>query len=249
VSTIVDIIQKFYGTLGMAENYQVSLSVRGDDGKMYLGSDEVRAQAESALETAAKEKNLPFERIPGEAAFYGPKLDFVFRDALGRPRQLATIQCDFNLPERFDLHFINESNSRERPVVIHRAISGSLERFMGLMIEHFAGAFPARLAPTQAIFLPVSTTFFDQTREISQQFSAKNIRISVDSSDDSLAKKIRNAESLKIPYILVVGEKELAENTLSVREFRSKKQYSLPTADFLAQLTSEVQTRALEPQS
>ena len=136
VGTIVEIIKKFYSTLGMINDYWVRLSVRGPEGK-YLGSDEVWEKAEGALRAACEKFDLPFKIGIDEAAFYGPKLDFMFKDAIGRERQLATIQCDFNLPVRFDLSFTNEQGEKERPVVIHRAISGSLERFMGVMIEHF----------------------------------------------------------------------------------------------------------------
>ena len=147
VSTIVEIIKKFYTTMKMIDGYWVRLSVRGKDKKMYIGKDEAWKKAESALEKSAKENNLNYKRVEGEAAFYGPKLDFMFKDAIGREWQLATIQCDFNLPERFDLSFINEKGEKERPVVIHRAISGSLERFMGVMIEHFAGSFSCLVIP------------------------------------------------------------------------------------------------------
>ena len=149
VSTIVGIIKSFYSTMNMMEGYWVRLSVRGDDMSKYLGSDEVWNKAENALEIAAKENKLNYKIGRDEAAFYGPKLDFMFKDAIGREWQLATIQCDFNLPERFKLKFTNEKGEEERPVVIHRAISGSLERFMGVMIEHFAGNFPLWLSPVQ----------------------------------------------------------------------------------------------------
>lgn len=138
VKTMTDIIKIFYETLGMTTEYWVSLSVRDDDASKYLGDDAIWTQAEAALEEAAKENDLPYRRVEGEAAFYGPKLDFMFQDAIGREWQLATIQCDFNLPIRFDLSFTNNKNEQERPVVIHRAIAGSLERCIGVLIEHFA---------------------------------------------------------------------------------------------------------------
>ncbi len=156
VSTIVNIIKEFYTTMGMMDGYWVSWSVRGEDKTKYLGTDEIWNLAEGSLEKAAKANGLNYKRIEGEAAFYGPKLDFMFKDAIGREWQLATIQCDFDLPERFDLHFINQEGKKERPVVIHRAISGSLERFMGVMIEHFAGNFPLWLSPNQITILPIS---------------------------------------------------------------------------------------------
>jgi len=169
----------------------------------------------------------------------------MFKDAIGRERQLATIQCDFNLPERFDLSFINEQGEKERPVVIHRAISGSLERFMGVMIEHFAGAFPVRLAPTQVIILPVADPFNEYSMEIADQLLHKGIRVKVDADNDSLNKKIRNAEKMKVPYILVIGEKELTDKTVSVREYKSKQQYVLSVDKFSEKIVEEFAQRLL----
>ena len=245
VGTIVDIIKQFYTTLGMVDNYRVSLSVRGDDGKMYLGANDVRELAENSLEEAAQANDLPYRRIEGEAAFYGPKLDFMFKDAIGRERQLATIQCDFNLPERFDLTYINEEGEKERPVVIHRAIAWSLERFMGVMIEHFAGAFPVWLAPTQAIVVPVVEKFNPYGYKVQQQLKNTWLRIDIDDSNDSLNKKIRNAEKMKIPYILVVGEQEETTKWVAVREYASKKQYEMMTEAFGEKLIKEYESRAL----
>jgi threonyl-tRNA synthetase len=218
VKTISGIIKKFYATMGMLDNYWVSLSVRGDDRSKYLGTDENWQAAESALEGAAKADGLPYRRIEGEAAFYGPKLDFMFKDAIGRQWQLATIQCDFNLPERFDLSFVNEKGEKERPVVIHRAISGSLERFMGVLIEHFAGKFPVWLAPVQATVLPVSEKFADYGEKTYDALIAAGIRAELSEANESLGKRIREAEMMKIPYIIVVGEKEKDDKTISVRD-------------------------------
>ena len=147
--------------------------------------------------------------MPGEAAFYGPKLDFMFKDAIGREWQLATIQCDFNQPNRFGLGFTNEQGEQEQPVVIHRAISGSLERFMGIMIEHFAGTFPLWLAPEQVRLVPVAENFADYAFEVKKSLEASGLRVSVDASSDSLNKKVRNAEKMHVNYILVVGEEEM----------------------------------------
>lgn len=244
VKTIVKIIKEFYTTLGMINDYRVSLSVRWDD-EEYLGTTEVREQAEKALQDAADEMELPYKRIPGEAAFYGPKLDFMFKDAIGRERQLSTIQCDFNLPERFDLSYTNEHGEKERPVVIHRAISGSLERFMGVMIEHFAGAFPVRLAPIQAKIVTVSNTFDDYGHEVVQHLRAQGIRAELDDADDSLNKKIRNAETLKIPYILVIGEKEMNARSVNVRVYKTKEQREISLQEFGAMIVKEYRERTL----
>ncbi len=244
VGTIVAIIKEFYTTMGMMDGYRVRFSVRWPEGK-YLWSDEARDKAEGALKNAAEQYQLPYKIGVGEAAFYGPKLDFMFKDAIGRERQLATIQCDFNLPERFDLSFINEQWEKERPVVIHRAISGSLERFMGVMIEHFAGAFPVWLAPTQVIILPVADPFNEYGQKLAQELLHKWVRVQVDTDNDSLNKKIRNAEKMKIPYILVIWEKEVAENTVSVREYKSKEQYVLSADKFSEKVIEEFQQRVL----
>ena len=244
VGTVVEIIKKFYSTLGMINDYWVRLSVRGPEGK-YLGSDEVWEKAEGALRAACEKFDLPFKIGIDEAAFYGPKLDFMFKDAIGRERQLATIQCDFNLPVRFDLAFTNEQGEKERPVVIHRAISGSLERFMGVMIEHFGGAFPLWLAPTQVQVVPVAEKFNDYAFQLKYQLNQLDIRAKVDDGSDSFSKKIRNAELMKIPYTLIVGEKEQNSDSVSVREFRSKAQYEKSVEDFIAQLTAERDERKL----
>ncbi len=243
VSTIVGIISEFYTAIGMMDAYWVSLSVRGDDRDKYLGSDEVWQLAETALEDAAKKNNLNYKRVEGEAAFYGPKLDFMFKDAIGREWQLATIQCDFNLPERFDLSFINEQGEKERPVVIHRAISGSLERFMGVLIEHFAGAFPLWLSPTQVTIIPVSEKFDGYAQDVYTQLKARDIRVELDNSNDTLGKRIRKAEQGKTPYILVVGEKEVAEKTVAIRKRTEGDLGTQSVATFIDQLTEEISNK------
>ena len=245
VSTIVDIIKKFFWTMGMIDNYRVSLSVRGEDRSKYLWSDDVWEKAEWGLEKAAIANKLPFIKILWEAAFYWPKLDFMFKDCLWREWQLSTIQCDFNLPERFDLSFMNEKWEKERPVVVHRAISWSLERFMWVMIEHFAGAFPLWLAPQQIKLVPVAEKFIDYAIQIEKEMKEKWIRASIDSGEDSFSKKIRNAEIEKIPYIVIVGEKEETTKTLSIREYRSKKQYEIGMTEFVDKCLVEIKERSL----
>ena len=160
--------------------------------------------------------------MPGEAAFYGPKLDFMFKDAIGREWQLATIQCDFNQPERFQLSFKNEKGEEERPVVIHRAISGSLERFMGIMIENFAGVFPLWLAPEQVRIIPVGEAFVAYADEVYREMKKSGLRVKLDDSSDSLGKKMRNAEIDHVNYILVVGEQEMTARTLAVRNYKTQ---------------------------
>ncbi len=245
VTTICGIIREFYQTMGLDKDYWVSLSVRGEDKEKFLGSDEIWNSAESALEDAAKANNLPYKRVEGEAAFYGPKLDFIFKDCLGRQWQLATIQCDFNLPMRFELEYTNEKSEKERPVVIHRAISGSLERFMGIIIEHFAGAFPTWIAPTQVILLPVAEPHFDYVEKLKNELMEADIRVKADQSNESLGKKIRNAEMMKIPYMLVIGDKEIEGGNLAVRSYKTKEQKEISKKDFIKELIEEIKTRKL----
>ncbi|HRI35930.1 MAG TPA: threonine--tRNA ligase [bacterium] len=245
VSSIVSIIKEFYTTFGLMEGYWVSLSVRGEDRSKYLGSDDVWNLAEGALEEAAQANGLNYRRVEGEAAFYGPKLDFMFKDAIGREWQLATIQCDFNLPNRFDLSFVNEQGEREQPVVIHRAISGSLERFMGIMIEHFAGRFPLWISPEQVRVVPVGEAFFDYGREVLSVLRAVGMRASIDDSTDNLGKKIRNGEQAHVPYLLVVGEKEMNARTVAVRDVRSGNQADESLDAIVSKLVTERENKSL----
>ncbi|MCX6754402.1 MAG: threonine--tRNA ligase [Candidatus Nomurabacteria bacterium] len=244
VSTIVSIIKSFYTTMGMMNGYWVRLSVRGDDKSKYLGTDEVWEKAESALEIAAKENELNYKIGRDEAAFYGPKLDFMFKDAIGREWQLATIQCDFNLPERFELKFINESGVEERPVVIHRAISGSLERFMGVMIEHFAGAFPLWLSPVQVVVLPISEHQKEYGDSVFKALKDRDIRVEIDDSNESLGKRIRNAKMKKVPYVIVIGDKEKESGLITV-EGRTEKLENITTEAFLERLSGEIKNKTL----
>jgi threonyl-tRNA synthetase len=245
VSTIVAIIREFYTILGMMDGYWVSLSVRGADRSKYLGTDEVWNTAEQALEKAAHDNHLNYRRVEGEAAFYGPKLDFIFKDAIGREWQLATIQCDFNLPERFDLSYINEQGAKERPVVIHRAISGSLERFMGVAIEHFAGAFPVWLAPVQVAFLPVNDSHAPGARALANEFKMQDFRATVDGASETIGKKIRRAAEQKVPYIVVVGDRELSGGEWSIKVRGQEEQLKMSKEEFLARLGTEHRERRL----
>jgi threonyl-tRNA synthetase len=238
VSTMVEIVRKFYKTMGLLDDYWVSLSVRDSDG-MYLGDDAVWEKAEAALEASAQKNNLNYRRVEGEAAFYGPKLDFMFKDAIGREWQLATIQCDFNLPERFDLSFMNEHGLKERPVVIHRAISGSLERFMGVIIEHFAGNFPLWLSPSQVAVIPVAEAHNDYAKTIHTALQEAGFRAEIDTSNESMGKKIRVAKKMRLPYFLVIGDKEVESNTVTVESRDTGESTSLSMMDFLLKLNTE----------
>ena len=242
VSTIVGIIREFYKTMNLLDDYWVRLSVRGEGGQ-YIGEDDVWEKAEAALEDAAKENALPYKRVEGEAAFYGPKLDFMFKDAIGREWQLATIQCDFNLPERFELSFINEQGAKERPVVIHRAISGSLERFMGVLIEHFGGNFPLWIAPEQVKIIPVNDVHVPYAEEVLQGLKAAGLRVTLDSDNESMGKKIRAAKTDRLPYFIVLGDQEVADKTVTLEKRDGTKQV-LPLTELAAKLKDEVDTKA-----
>ncbi len=243
VNTIVEIIKKFYTTMNMLNGYWVRLSVRGEDKSKYLGSDDVWEKAENALENSAKENNLNYKRIEGEAAFYGPKLDFMFNDAIGREWQLATIQCDFNLPERFDLVFTNEKGEKERPVVIHRAVSGSLERFMAMMIEHFAGNFPLWLSPVHIKIIPIRENHNDFAKKISEELKALDIRVDFDDSNESMGKKIRDGKVRKIPYLLVLGDKEIESGDLALEIRDEGKQEKISFENLKMRLHKEIKER------
>ena len=246
VTTIVNIIKEFYTTFGLMDGYWVSLSIRDPETpEKYLGGDEVWKIAESALEEAAIANSLNYRPMPGEAAFYGPKLDFMFKDAIGREWQLATIQCDFNQPNRFKLSFKNEQGEDEQPVVIHRAISGSLERFMGIMIEHFAGVFPLWLAPEQVRIIPVDSAFFGYADEVYQELKKSGLRVKFDDSTDSLGKKIRNAETEHANYILVIGEQEMNARSVAVRNYKTKAQSTESLGEFTKRASEEIKNKSL----
>jgi len=245
VKTIVGIILQFYKTLGMDKGYWVSLSVRGEDQSKYLGDPEVWNNAESALEDVAKDNLLPFRKIPGEAAFYGPKLDFIFKDALEREWQLATIQLDFNLPERFQLSYMNEESKKERPVMIHRAISGSLERFMSILIEHFAGRFPVWLSPVQIKILTISDKHNEYARQLQQKMQALDLRVEVDDRTETMNRKVRDAQQEQANYILTVGDKEVESQTLAVRTRSGDTKFGVPAEEFIKKIVAERDSRSL----
>ena len=245
VKVITNIIKQYYGTLWMTKDYWVSLSIRWENKEKYLGTEENWKKAEEALESASKENNLPYKVIEWEAAFYGPKLDFMFKDAIGREWQLATIQCDFNLPERFNLSFTNENNEQERPVVIHRAISGSLERWMWVLIEHFAWVFPLWLAPRQIIVVPVLPMFDEYATKVMKELKDAWIRAKGDFSTDWLNKKVRNAEKMHNNYILVIWEEEENNKTVSVRNYKTKEQTVENLEEFKVRILEEIKNKSL----
>lgn len=214
--SVVDLILSVFKSLQL-KNFKARLSFRDPTLDKYIGSDEAWSNAQGAIRRAVETLGMNYFEGIGEAAFYGPKLDFIFSDALDREWQLGTVQVDYNLPERFDLEYVAEDNTRKRPVMIHRAPFGSLERLIGILIEEYAGDFPFWLAPVQVRLLPVSDEQFDFAKGIAQIMRSRGVRVEVDTSNDRLPKLIRNAEKAKIPVMGVVGAKEVESNSLSIR--------------------------------
>jgi threonyl-tRNA synthetase len=223
------------------KDVRVALSTRPEK---RLGTDEIWDNAERGLENALKANGINYHINPGEGAFYGPKLEFQVHDAIGRPWQLGTVQLDYALPERFGLSYIGADNSEHRPVMIHRAVLGSLERFIGIIIEHFAGAFPFWLAPVQAIVLPLSEKFTDYGYSVLKQLKAAGLRTEIDASNDKLGAKIRNAQLKKIPYMLVLGEKEAEAGTVGLRK-RTGEQSTLSVDELIAEAQRLIAARSL----
>jgi len=214
---VIDLVLYVFESLGFTE-YTAQVSLRDkEDRSKYIGSEENWAIAEQAIIDAAAEKGLKTVIEYGEAAFYGPKLDFMVRDAIGRKWQLGTIQVDYNLPERFELEYVDSDNTRKRPVMIHRAPFGSMERFIAVLIENCAGNFPLWLAPLQVKILPISDKYSEYAHKVAAMLKAFDIRSEVDDRSEKIGRKIRDTEMMKTPYMLIVGEKEMAENTVSVR--------------------------------
>lgn len=237
---VIDLVLYVFNALGF-ENYTAQVSLRDPNNKTkYIGSDENWSLAESAIIEAAAEKNLPTVVEYGEAAFYGPKLDFMVKDALGRKWQLGTIQVDYNLPERFELEYTGSDNNKYRPVMIHRAPFGSLERFIAVLIEHCAGEFPLWLTPEQFIVLPISEKYEDYAKKVLESINNTDIRGLIDSRDEKIGRKIRDAEVKKIPYMLIVGEKEMNEGIVSVRKHGLGDIGSMTIEEFNSQLITEI---------
>jgi threonyl-tRNA synthetase len=237
---VIDLVLYVFSALGF-EDYTAQISLRDPNNKSkYIGSDENWALAESSIIEAAAEKGLPTVVELGEAAFYGPKLDFMVKDALGRKWQLGTIQVDYNLPERFELEYTGSDNQKHRPVMIHRAPFGSLERFVAVLIEHCAGNFPLWLSPEQFIILPISEKYEDYAKKLSESLKDSDICGLIDFRDEKIGRKIRDAEVKKIPYMLIVGEKEAAEGMVSVRKHGEGDLGSMRIEDFKKQIIKEI---------
>jgi threonyl-tRNA synthetase len=219
------------------DEFEAHLSTR--DPKKSIGADEDWEKATEALRDALDAEHLPYKIKPAEAAFYGPKIDIDVRDAIGRRWQLSTIQYDFNHPERFDLEYIGADNARHRPVMIHRALMGSIERFFGVLIEHYAGAFPTWLAPVQARVLPVSTAHEEYAAKVLARLRAEGFRVDSVDADDQLGRRIRAAKLEKLPYVLVVGDADVAAGTVGVNPRGGEVERDVPLEDFVARLAGE----------
>ena len=237
---VIDVILKVFKIFGF-ENYEAQISLRDPkDTEKYIGSDEIWEESENAIREACKEKGLETHEEVGEAAFYGPKLDFMVKDAIGRRWQLGTIQVDYNLPERFKLEYTAEDNSKKTPVMIHRAPFGSLERFTAVLIEHTAGHFPLWLTPDQVAILPISEKFNDYAQKVRQYFDKQGVRALVDNRNEKIGRKIRDNELKRVPYMVIVGEKESAEGLVSMRKQGGGEQATMSMEEFAQRINAEV---------
>ena len=238
----LNLVKLVFNTLGM-KDYRVRIGLRDIDSNKYVGDSEQWDQAENALRKAAKDLGVDFTEEQGEAAFYGPKIDFVVKDVIEREWQLGTVQVDYSLPERFDLSYIGADNEKHRPVMIHRAPFGSMERFCGLLIEHFAGNFPTWLAPEQVRILPMNDELVDSAKAIESQLSSAKIRCTVDEVADKLGAKIRKAEIAKVPHMIILGKKEAEAGKISVRSRANKELENISnTVDFISSLIEIIET-------
>jgi threonyl-tRNA synthetase len=245
VADCLDFAIKVFETYGF-ERVKFELSVRGDaENKIYLGADEEWENAETSLANALKERGISYERIEGEAAFYGPKIDIKIEDAIGRIWQLGTIQLDWNLPERFELEYAGDDGQRHRPIMIHRALFGSIERFFGVLVEHFAGAFPFWLAPVQITVLAITDRINDYAESVAKELKREGYRVESNLKSVKIGAKIRDAQMQKVPFMIVLGDKELEENKITVRERKQGDIGAMSLEDFLGMAKRLKETRAI----
>lgn len=240
IKQVFDLIDRVYRTFGF--EYSVELSTRPEDS---LGDDSLWEASEGALKNVLQDLEINYHLNEGDGAFYGPKIDFHIKDALKRSHQCATIQLDFQMPEKFDLTYINENNEKVRPVVIHRAIFGSIDRFFGILIEHFAGAFPVWLAPTQVQIIPVSQVHLDYCLKIQSELKQVGVRVKIDNSNEKLGYKIREAQMQKVPYTLVLGDNEFKEDRVNVRKYGNQQSESVPFEDFKQKIVQQIKDRSI----
>jgi threonyl-tRNA synthetase len=247
IKNCIDLTKFVFETFDM--KVDIRLSFRDDKVEKYGGDSEYWDRAQKELKEVADEMKLDYKIAPGEASFYGPKVEFIISDVLGRKWQVGTIQVDYVMPERFDLTYVGSDNLKHRPVIIHRAPFGSMERFTSILIEHFAGDFPVWLSPVQVSLIPVSDQFVSVADEYEIELKKQGVRVEVDRRNDQIGAKIRDAEKRKIPYMLIIGEREKNEGTVSVRRHRIGDQGSLKFSEFLSKVGSEINNRVNPPKS
>lgn len=240
---VVRLIQHVFGSLGMTD-FRARIGTRDPDSDKYVGDNALWEQAAVAIVDACDELGLAYHIEPGEAAFYGPKLDFIVRDVLKREWQLGTVQVDYNLPQRFDLEYVDRDNERKRPVMIHRAPFGSLERFIGILIEHFAGAFPPWLAPTQAIIIPIRASHNAYASEVEALLKSKGMRVRADLQDRNMRSKIKAHRAMNIPWLLIVGDRDIENRSVSVRLRTDEDLGAMPLEDFAEAALEKIQSQA-----
>lgn len=243
IKNTIELTQFVFTTFGMPVD--IRLSFRDENDEKYGGSTEYWDRAQKEIQEVADEMELDYFVAPGEASFYGPKIDFIIRDAIGRKWQLGTVQVDYVMPERFDLTYTGSDNDKHRPVIIHRAPFGSMERFTSILIEHFAGNFPLWLSPEQMRILPISDSQNDKAHEYASIFKDNGVRITVDDRSEQIGGKIRDAETAKIPYMLIIGAKEMENGTVSVRKHRKGDIGTFNFSDFLSKINSEISEKSL----
>jgi threonyl-tRNA synthetase len=242
---VVELNQFIFKSLGL-EDYRARVGIRDPESDKYVGDNALWEQATQAIINAAERMGLNYGVEEGEAAFYGPKLDLIVRDALGREWQVGTAQVDYNLPQRFELEYIGEDNQRHRPIMIHRALYGSMERFMAVMIEHYNGAFPAWLAPVQAVLIPIADRHYDYAHRVAAQLAEAGLRIEVDEGAERMAKKIARAQEQKVPYMLVIGDREAESGQVALRTRSGGDRGAMPVAEFLALAGAAIKQKSFE---
>lgn len=238
IKEVFKLVDKIYTTFGF--EYSVELSTRPENS---MGDDRLWEQAETALRNVLEDLQLPYQLNEGDGAFYGPKIDFHIKDALKRSHQCATIQVDFQMPEKFDLTYVDENNNKVHPVVIHRAIYGSIDRFFGILVEHFAGAFPTWLAPVQVEIIPVSDVHLDYAKQVKAKLQEAGVRVHIDTRNEKLGYKIREAQMQKTPYLLVLGDKEIEESAVNVRKYGEQNSVAVGLETFVFNMKEEIATR------
>ncbi len=239
---VIDLIQYVFKTMGFAD-FTTQLSFRDENETKYGGDLSLWERAQKEIKEAADLMNLSYTIEKGEAAFYGPKIDFMVKDALGRKWQLGTVQIDYVMPERFDLEYIGSDGQKHRPVVIHRAPFGSLERFIGVLIEHFGGDFPLWLSPDQVVVIPVSQNYFEYAKKVADELKLNNIRTQLDERNEKVGYKIRDWETQKVPYMLIVGEKEQSSGMISVRKHKKGDLGALSLSEFISKIKDEIKNK------